>query len=397
MGRKISWSMGVNQKNQPKGTGKGEGGAWKCDRQIRRWICLVAGLGCFCALPRPTRAQGVAGGVFATDEPDVSNLGPGAWSKLTAPQGAGNIQGTVVDGTGDAVAGAHVKLSRDGSTDFKEAVSDEQGHFQFLDVLPGSFQLIVAAEGFAVTTSNGTIHDGENYVVAPMTLVLVGASTEVRVSMTRTEIAEAEIKDQEKQRVLGIVPNFYVTYDPTAVPLTSKQKFELAWKATIDPVNIGLVAATAGIQQATDSWNGYGQGAQGYGKRYGASYADLVTGTFIGGAILPSLLKQDPRYFYKGTGTKKARLRYAISMAVMCKGDNGKWQANYSAILGGLAAGGISNLYYPASDRGAELTFENTLIGIGTTAAANVLQEFVIRKLTPHTPSYAPQTPQVTP
>ena len=97
-------------------------------------------------------------------------------------------------------------------------------------------------------------------------------------------------------------------------------------------------------------------------KRYGAGYADIVTGTFIGSAILPSLLKQDPRYFYKGTGSTRSRILYAIANSVICKGDNGRWQANYSSILGSLAAGGISNLYYPAQDRnGAGLTFENAL------------------------------------
>jgi hypothetical protein len=101
-------------------------------------------------------------------------------------------------------------------------------------------------------------------------------------------------------------------------------------------------------------------------------------------------LKQDPRYFYKGTGTKRSRLMYAIANSVICKGDNGRWEANYSSILGSLAAGGISNLYYPEADRGAGLTFENTLIGIGTTAAANILQEFVIKKLTPNLPSHDP-------
>jgi hypothetical protein len=106
----------------------------------------------------------------------------------------------------------------------------------------------------------------------------------------------------------------------------------------------------------------------------------------IGGAILPSLLKQDPRYFYKGTGSVEARASYAIANAVICKGDNGKWQFNYSAIGGALASGGISNLYYPKDDRGAGLVFENAAIGIGATAIANLFQEFLVKKLTPHVP-----------
>jgi hypothetical protein len=350
------------------------------------------GLLCFCASPSASQAQQIGEPrtfleSYGTDTRGTSE----ATTRQATPQAGADLHGTVVDSTGAVVIGARVKLTRpDTGATGQEVTTDVLGQFQFKGIAPGPFQLTATAEGFAVTSTTGALREGENYVVAPMTLLLAGASSEVRVSMTRTEIAEAEIKDEEKQRVLGILPNFYVTYDPAAVALTSRQKFELAWKATIDPVNIGLVGATAGIQQATDSFNGYGQGAQGYGKRYGASYADLVAGTFIGGAILPAMMKQDPRYFYKGTGTKKERLRYAISMAVICKGDNGKWQPNYSGILGGLAAGGISNLYYPSTDRGAELTFENTLIGIGTTAAANVLQEFVIRKLTPHPPSYAP-------
>ncbi len=139
--------------------------------------------------------------------------------------------------------------------------------------------------------------------------------------------------------------------------------------------------ASAGVEQAQNHFKGYGQGAEGYGKRFGASYGDTVTSTFIGGAILPSLLKQDPRYFYKGTGSAPSRIRYAIANSVICKGDNGRWQPNYSNILGNLASGGISNLYYPDEDRnGAALTFENAGIGIAANAVANVLQEFVVRK-----------------
>jgi hypothetical protein len=218
--------------------------------------------------------------------------------------------------------------------------------------------------------------------------------TEVKVELSPIEIAQEQIKDQEKQRVLGVIPNFYVSYVPDARPLTPKQKFQLAWKSTIDPVAFGVTAVTAGVEQATGSFSGYGQGAQGYGKRFGASYADLVTGTFIGGAVLPSVLKQDPRYFYKGTGSIRSRVFYAVSRSVICRGDNGRSQLNYSGILGSLAAGGVSNLYAPQSDRDdAALTFENTLIGIGESAAVNMLQEFVIKKFTSNVPVSEPATP----
>jgi hypothetical protein len=311
------------------------------------------------------------------------------------PQSPGNISGTIVDQTGAAVPGAHVKLSRQDQSPDQEVSSGNDGQFSFVNVSPGSFQITISSAGFTTQSSSGILHSGEIYTVPQIALALATNVTEVRVAPTRVDIAEDEIKVEEKQRVLGVVPNFYVSYDHNPVPLSSKQKFELAWKTMVDPVSFGVTGAIAGIQQAQNDFSGYGQGAQGYGKRFGASYADFVSGTLVGSAIFPSLLKQDPRYFYKGTGSKRARVLYAIANAVICKGDNGHWQANYSSILGSLAAGGISNLYYPAKNRdGAELTFENALIGIGESAAVNLLQEFVIRRLTPSVSKHEPAKAQ---
>jgi hypothetical protein len=302
---------------------------------------------------------------------------------------SGTVCGSVIDVTGAPVVGAKITLTRaDQSAD--EQYSDENGRFTFSNVKPGEFQLTISSPGFTSQGTSGLLHDGENYSVPQVALSLATELTEIHVTMTQVEIAEAEIKEQEKQRVLGFVPNFYVSYVSDAAPLTAKQKFELAWKTTIDPVNFALTGVIAGIEQSQDAFEGYGQGAQGYGKRFGASYADGASATFIGGAILPTLFKQDPRYFYKGTGTKKSRALYALANAVICKGDNGKWQPAYSAILGSLAAGGISNLYYDKEDRGASLTVENTLIGIGASAVTNLLQEFVVKKLTPHAMNQPP-------
>ena len=275
----------------------------------------------------------------------------------------------------------------------QEMLSGDDGQFSFANVAPGSFRLTITSAGFATQAFDGNLRSGESYIVPQIVLAIATAVTEIRVVPSQIEVAEEQIKEQEKQRPLGFIPNFYVSYIANAAPLTSKQKFELAGKTIVDPVTFGLTAAIAGLQQADSELGGYGQGAQGYAKRYGAAYADTVTGTLIGSAILPSLLKQDPRYFYKGSGSKRSRVLYAVANSVICKGDNLHWQANYSGILGSLAAGGISNLYYPAHDRGAGLTFENTLIGIGATAAANVLQEFLIRKLTPNVPNHDPAKP----
>ncbi len=206
---------------------------------------------------------------------------------------------------------------------------------------------------------------------------------------SQVEIAQEQLNLEEKQRVLGVFPNYYVSYDHDAVPLTTRQKYELAWKTSIDPITWAMTGVVAGAEQASNTFAEYGQGAQGYGKRFGANYADGFAGTMIGGAILPSLLKQDPRYFYKGTGSVKSRVMYAIANSVICKGDNGHWQPAYSGILGGVAAGGISNLYYPNKERsGVELTFENTLVGTAESAVQNLFQEFVVRRLTPRLPVY---------
>ena len=298
----------------------------------------------------------------------------------------GSISGTIVDQSGAVVAGAQVALSREAQSPNQQVLSGDNGQFSFANVAPGAFQLTITSPGFASQTSSGILAPGEVHLVPQIALAVAANVTDVQVALSRVQVAEAQVKDEEKQRVLGVIPNFYVTYDPHPLALTSRQKFELAWKTTIDPVTFAIVGGIAGVQQAENTFSGYGQGAQGYAKRYGASYADVAVGTFIGSAILPSLLKQDPRYFYKGTGSKRSRILYAIANSVICKGDNGRWQPNYSNVLGNLAAGGISNLYYPAQNRnGAGLTFENAAIGIGATAAANLVEEFLMRKLTTNT------------
>ncbi len=290
------------------------------------------------------------------------------------------------------MAGARVKLTEEDASQALEAVADLDGQFFFPKVAPGAFKLTITSAGLAAQTYSGVVHPGQTETIPRVVLAVAPNVTEVDVGVSRFEVAEEQIRVEEKQRVLGVIPNFYVTYVPNAAPLSTKLKFELAWKSVIDPFTFVVVGGAAGVEQWQNHFEGYGQGAEGYAKRFGAGYADTVTSTFIGGAILPALLKQDPRYFYKGTGSRSSRIFYAISMAVICKGDNGKWQLNYSGILGSLAAGGISNLYYPAQDRnGASLTFENAGISVASSAVGNLLQEFVIRKLTPKLPKPGPQ------
>jgi hypothetical protein len=265
--------------------------------------------------------------------------------------------------------------------------TESDGSFSIAIPQPEAFKLTVTAQGFAPYQTYGETQERETLTLPDMTLTVAAVSTEVQVAANANKLAREQVRAEEKQRILGVVPNYYVTYNRATAPLRSKQKFDLAWRFTLDPASFGIVGIIAGVRQANNTFSGFGQGAAGYGKRYAAAYGDFLTGTFISNAILPSLLKQDPRYFYKGTGSKRSRILYAIANSVICKGDNGRWQANYSNIIGNLASGGISNAYYPAKDRnGAALTFENAGVNIGAAAAANLVQEFLFKKLTPHVP-----------
>jgi len=299
----------------------------------------------------------------------------------------GYVSGTILDQSGAVSTGADVRLTQEGQISSQQVRSGSNGQYLFPNVAPGSFRLRVTAPGFATREFSAALRPGETYLVPPIILAVTSAVTKVDVKgspLTPVQVADMQIEEQEKQRIFGLIPNFYVTYDRDALPLNTKQKFKLAWKTTTDPFTVVGVAALAGVEQATNTFDGYGQGAHGYFKRLGASYADAVSGTFIGSAVLPSLLKQDPRYFYKGTGSTRSRLLYALASTVICKGDDMRWQPNYSNVAGAFASAGISYLYYPKSDRdGAKLVVQNSLIRLGEVSFESVLQEFIIRRITP--------------
>ncbi len=320
-----------------------------------------------------------------TGTPGAPRTGASAAERQPDRQLSGSISGTVVVQTGAVAVGVQVRLTREDQSLKQEVLSGDEGQFSFPNLPPGPFQLTFTAAGFDTQVFSVSLRPGEAYIVPEITLNVAPAVTEVVVGGTTFEVAQEQIKEQEKQRVLGFIPNFYVTYLPDPAPLAPKQKFELAWRSTIDPITLVAVGAIAGVEQASDDFGGYGEGAQGYFKRFGAAYGNVLAGTYIGSAILPSLLRQDPRYFYKGTGSTRSRVLYALANAVMCKGDNKRWQPNYSGIIGSFATGGISYLYAPANDRNAtDLVLQNSLIRLAESAAAGVFQEFVLRKLTPH-------------
>jgi len=187
---------------------------------------------------------------------------------------------------------------------------------------------------------------------------------------------EEQLRVQKKQRVLGILPEFNVSTVPDAVPLGAKQKFGLALKTLTDPGTFFFAGVVSGIAQAQNSFPGYGQGAEGYAKRFGATYLDTFDGAMIGNAILPSILHQDPRYFRRGKGNFATRFGYAVLSTVRCKSDSGHWQPNYSNILGNFAAGAISNLYYPANQRGLVSTYQRAIVVSAQGAIGASISEF---------------------
>jgi len=307
------------------------------------------------------------------------------------------IYGTITDPHGNVLPAATVTLAAAANQSRQTTLTDVNGFFTFQNLPASAFRITITARGFANWTSPEiTLSPGQYYELPDTTLQVASANASVEVTFTRYDLAQEQIKAQEQQRILGVLPNFYASYVWHAVPMTPGQKFRLALRSSIDPVTFAVDGATAGIEQAQNAFSGYGQGAQGYAKRFGAAYGDDVISTMIGAAILPSVLHQDPRYFYKGTGSVPSRAIYAISRVVICRGDNGHDQPNYSNVLGNLAAAGISNLYYPSSNRnGAEVTIENALIGTAEGTVSALLQEFLLKKIShgiPREPN--PQPPQ---
>ena len=305
--------------------------------------------------------------------------------QISAPEPqTATIVGTVIDLNGDPVPGVTVALETSSLPDHRHVDANDNGFFQFDHLRPGiPYHISASGSGFADWTSPEiTLKPGQYLELTGIRLRIAEAVTTVHATVSTEEIATEQVRIEEHQRVLGFIPNFYVTYDRHPVPLTPKLKFQLALRAATDPVTFLGTAFVAGMDQAADKFD-FQQGAKGYFQRFGASYTNGFTDIMIGGAILPSILHQDPRYFYQGTGTTKSRILHALSYPFICRGDNGHLQPNYSSLGGYLASGAIANAYYPASNRGPGLVLNTALVDIGASMANGLLQEFVLRKLTP--------------
>jgi hypothetical protein len=319
---------------------------------------------------------------------------PQAQDATATPNSPGTIHGAVTGRDGAVYESIRVTLTSTPDRPPQTALTDSQGQFRFLTVPAGPYQLTISGSGFQDRSVSGTLKPGEDLTLPPIILLVASTTSQVEVTASTYDIAQEQLAQEEQQRVFALIPNFYVVYDAHPAPLTAKQKYSLATKLTFDYSSFVITGIIAGVEQSDNTFSGYGQGAAGYGKRYAAAYGDFMIGNYLGSAVFPAVFKQDPRYYYKGTGSTRSRILYAIANAVVCKGDNGHWQFNYSGLAGDLAASGISNLYYPAKDRnGASLTFENAAIGIGSGAIANLFQEFLVRKLTPKAHRGSPDIP----
>jgi len=296
---------------------------------------------------------------------------------------SGIIVGTAIDVNGDPVPNATVELKNSDSGDRRTVTTPENGSFEFRNVQPGvPCEISITAKDFAVWNSSRiTLEPGQFKIVTGIQLQIRAAITQVQVKYDPVQVAAQQLKAQEHQRVLGVVPNFYVSYEKNPAPLTAKMKFQLALKVSADPVTVAGVFGMAAIRQAADSPH-YGQGWGAYGKRIGATAADGFSDIMIGGAILPSLLHQDPRYFYQGTGTTGSRIRHAMFSPFVARSDSGKTVPNYSSLGGNLASAGLSNLYFPRANRGVGLVFGNFAIGTAERIGAGLAQEFIIGKFT---------------
>jgi hypothetical protein len=294
----------------------------------------------------------------------------------------GSIHGTVVDSSDDPIPAASVTLQGPAGDRFTAATKDD-GTFAFDKAPAGvAYQIAVTAQGFEAWSSSVTVDPGQDKALTDVKLRILAVERAVTVSYSSKEVAAQQLKVEEQQRVLRFIPNTYVVYEPHPEPLTAKMKFHLAYKSLTNPFFFARTSAWAGVQQARDNPGEWRQGWDAYGKRLGAGFADAVSGSLISNAILPSILHQDPRYFYQGTGTKWSRTRHAMLATFVCKGDNGASQPNYSQLGGSLIGYSLSTAYYPGSDRTARHIFESFGIDTGLHVVGSLFQEFVLGKFT---------------
>lgn len=294
----------------------------------------------------------------------------------------GIIAGTVLDINGGVVPRATVVVKGAAAVNQMSTLASDSGFFQINDVETGEpLRVTVSAPGFAAWMSPEILlRTNQFFLLTNISLRLTTVQTTVS-AVPPEQLAAEQVKAEETQKVFGFIPNFYVTYERNPAPLTKKLKFQLAVRSLVDPVTTAGFVLNAGIYQMA-GYPSYHGGMTGYGQRLGASFAGGYTKIIIGDAVLPSLLHQDPRYVYQGTGTTRSRWMHAIASPFFTRGDDGRREFNFSDIGGDLASGAIANAYYPQSERGAGLVLSSALIGAGGRMANGIIQEFILRRVT---------------
>lgn len=195
---------------------------------------------------------------------------------------------------------------------------------------------------------------------------------------------EESNQQEESQRAFGVVPQFSVTNQADAAPLGTSGKFKLFVRSSFDPFTFVSSGFQAALSQATDEFPQYGQGAAGYAKRYGATFADQLSSNFFANFFYPVLLKEDPRYFRLGHGTAKRRIVYSLEQEFVAHKDSGGKTFAFENVLGAFSSGTLSNAYYPSNDRGFGLTVSRSVIAILYGSVGGLFSEFspdVQRKL----------------
>lgn len=296
---------------------------------------------------------------------------------------AATLVGTVLDTNGAVVQSAHVQLTRVGAADTRSADTANDGRFSFEGLTPGQYKLTVSGSDMSTNVSSAIqINPGEFRIVPNVILRVSATTSSVTVTADKEELSVEQVQIAVQQRVFGVVPNFYSSFDWNAPPMLAKQKYKLGLRAAVDPVAFVVVGAIAGAEQYQNVFSGFGGGIEGYGKRYGATFANHVSAEFLSRALFPSIFHSDPRYFVMGSGSKKSRAWHAISSTFVTRGDDGSRKVNYSTILGELSSGALSNLYFPDNERGARLVYINGFSDIAGNAFDNLIREFVLNRFT---------------
>lgn len=304
---------------------------------------------------------------------------PGEAQQLSAPDPQpATIIGTVVDVNGGVVPYAAVSLS--GPDDRRKVNANDNGFFQFANAKPDvDYHVSVSAPDFAPWDSSPiTLTPGQYFMLSGIRLRVATVQISV-VALTPEQVAAEQVRKEEKHRVMGFIPDFYINFDEDPAAMTAKLKFQLALKALNDPVTLASYAADAGIYQA-GGYPDYRGGMAGYDQRLAATVAGSYAHLLMADAILPSLLRQDPRYFYQGSGSARSRALHAFSSALFARGDDGRREINYSGIGGDLFSGAVENAYYPARNRGGALVLQGALIGTGGRITYALAEEFVFNR-----------------